>query len=289
MENVHALTDAGVVLGTPHFMSPEQACGEELDGRSDLFSLGSILYELLTGSPPFDGHTGLEIVRAVVRDPFVPIRDDRWPAALIELVHSLLAKDKNQRPGTAEEVLEAVEGIAKANAIKAPQGAEDLDELAATRVISTLPSADEPADVSGATTNMQPSVTRKSQNRSRASQIGVALALVLFASAVFYIGRQSVSAPPQTTPPTVPPTKTEPVAVSETPEPAESADPEPSTDTEPPTVAADSAAPPTKTDRPDSPKKRTRKKPRKRSTDETKQDVDPNLSKNLEWLHDGNP
>ena len=62
-----ALTQFGLALGTPIYMSPEQAAGEELDGRSDLFSLGCVLFEMLTGEPPFTGGT----VQAVLTNRFV--------------------------------------------------------------------------------------------------------------------------------------------------------------------------------------------------------------------------
>ena len=72
----HGAPDAsgeGRIFGTPLFMSPEQATGaRELDGRSDIYSLGAVAYYLLTGRPPFDGEDGIGLLIAHVRDPVVP-------------------------------------------------------------------------------------------------------------------------------------------------------------------------------------------------------------------------
>ena len=67
------LTQQGMVFGTPEFMSPEQAQGKPLDGRSDIYSLGVILYELLTGKLPFDAEKPMDIMRAHVQDTAIPL------------------------------------------------------------------------------------------------------------------------------------------------------------------------------------------------------------------------
>ena len=67
------LTQEGMVFGTPEFMSPEQAQGEPLDHRSDIYSLALILYELITGKLPFDAKTPLDIMKAHVRDAPIPL------------------------------------------------------------------------------------------------------------------------------------------------------------------------------------------------------------------------
>src|SRR6202035_236547 len=68
-----SLTQSGVVAGTPQYMAPEQARGEALDGRADLFSLGSVLYAMATGRPPFRAETTMAVLRRVSEDAARPI------------------------------------------------------------------------------------------------------------------------------------------------------------------------------------------------------------------------
>jgi serine/threonine protein kinase len=90
----------GVAAGTPHYMAPEQVRGQVVDGRTDIYALGVLAYELLTGSPPFDGASPMEIAVAHLGDPPAPLDDrcDALPRRLCELVHSMLAKSRAGRP-----------------------------------------------------------------------------------------------------------------------------------------------------------------------------------------------
>lgn len=99
-------THAGVLVGTPNYMSPEQVNGETLDARSDLFSLGSVLYELCTGKRPFDGPTTVAVLRRVCDDrprPVFELNPD-IPVELSDLIDRLLAKNAADRPALAEDV-----------------------------------------------------------------------------------------------------------------------------------------------------------------------------------------
>lgn len=104
-DNTH-LTTSGFVIGTPSYMSPEQARGEHLDGRSDLFSLGAVLYRLTTGERPFEGATALAIMRNLeLHQPLrLTVKRPDVPAAFSNLVMELLAKDRKDRPPGAGEV-----------------------------------------------------------------------------------------------------------------------------------------------------------------------------------------
>jgi serine/threonine-protein kinase len=108
------LTQDGTTLGTPLYMSPEQAEGREVDPRSDLYSLGATVYHLLAGRPPFGGTTGVAVAMAHIRDPLVPLGSLRpdLPEPLLAIVERLLAKRPDQRYATAGDLLHEVERVA---------------------------------------------------------------------------------------------------------------------------------------------------------------------------------
>lgn len=92
-------TQTGVVLGTPTYMSPEQIAGQKVDGRSDLFSLGVLFYELLTGERPFRGDSIATIMFNITTSAPVPIQElvPNLPDACVTIIEKLLAKDKEMR------------------------------------------------------------------------------------------------------------------------------------------------------------------------------------------------
>ena len=104
-------TDPGLVFGTAEFMSPEQALGREVDHRSDLFSMGVLIYEMLTGHLPFSGSTRMELFWAIVNAPAGSITEANPEAspALVRIVMRLLEKDSRIRYQTAEHVLSDLE------------------------------------------------------------------------------------------------------------------------------------------------------------------------------------
>jgi serine/threonine protein kinase len=111
--NDAALTHAGTVLGTPCYMAPEQARGEPVDARGDLFSFGVVLYTLCTGTCPFQAENTLAALSAVaLRNPCPVHRlNPDVPRSLSDLISQLLAKDPRERPASAEEVLERLRRI----------------------------------------------------------------------------------------------------------------------------------------------------------------------------------
>ena len=108
------LTMAGTIMGTPHYMSPEQAVGGEIDARSDQYALGCILYEMLTGSVPFDGNAQAILAKHVTR-PVTPLRDrrpqrlDPVPPAIETILLRLLAKEPEGRFANMREVSRALQ------------------------------------------------------------------------------------------------------------------------------------------------------------------------------------
>ena len=101
------LTQSGVTMGTPLYMSPEQAEGKLLDARTDIYSLGVTSYFMLSGQPPFDGATAFEVAMKHSRDeppPLAGLRPD-LPPALCAIVHKMMAKDPTDRYQTGRELL----------------------------------------------------------------------------------------------------------------------------------------------------------------------------------------
>lgn len=101
-----AMTRSGVVAGTPHYMAPEQARGETTDQRADLFSLGSTLYVMCAGHPPFRAETPLAVLKRVCDNEARPLRDitPEVPLWLDAIIRKLMAKDAGRRFQTASEV-----------------------------------------------------------------------------------------------------------------------------------------------------------------------------------------
>ncbi|HBI45245.1 MAG TPA: serine/threonine protein kinase [Planctomycetales bacterium] len=114
-------TQAGAVIGTPAYMAPEQAVAAVVDARSDLFSLGAVLYRAATGESPFGGKDTLSVLSALAtRTPTPPHRIvPSLPRMFSGLVMRLLAKDPADRPQSATEVVEAIEALERGDADEA--------------------------------------------------------------------------------------------------------------------------------------------------------------------------
>ena len=111
-ERSKTITMAGAVFGTPHYMSPEQVHGLRVDPRTDVYSLGIILYELLAGRPPFDGATPLSIMMAQASKAPPDIREAHpelnVPDCVADIINAALVKDVDRRLGSAAEMVEQI-------------------------------------------------------------------------------------------------------------------------------------------------------------------------------------
>jgi serine/threonine protein kinase len=109
------VTAVGAILGTPAYMAPEQAAGEAVDARADLFSLGALLYRMATGRLPFEGPNPMAVLLALARvtPPPARTRNPNLPPALSDLIDLLLSKDPAGRPQSAAEVAAAARRIGK--------------------------------------------------------------------------------------------------------------------------------------------------------------------------------
>ena len=110
-----ALTGSGLIAGTPQYMAPEQARGETVDARADLFALGCVLYRITTGRPPFQGPSVTAVLTAVAVDTPPPPRslNPELPPALSHLIVRLLEKDPANRPSSASEVVSELDRLGR--------------------------------------------------------------------------------------------------------------------------------------------------------------------------------
>jgi serine/threonine protein kinase len=112
-EQTQGLTRHGMVVGTPFYMSPEQATSSKIDARSDLFSLGVVLYQLSTGMLPFQGETAISVMSALIKEtpPAVHQVNPDIPRKLSRLISTLLAKSPEERPPSALHAAKQLEQL----------------------------------------------------------------------------------------------------------------------------------------------------------------------------------
>jgi len=179
-----SLTAHGTVIGTSRSMSPEQASGGEVDARSDLFSLGVLLYEMLAGRSPFRGSNSLDTLHRVITHhppPISSLRPD-LPRDLSLLVEHLLAKDRAARPRSAREVAASLERIAASLNLAAwkgtPAGGEERWSEMDTEM--TLAASLAPPLPAGESSALSPRSRRRPLGLAVAALAVVALALGVF-------------------------------------------------------------------------------------------------------------
>jgi eukaryotic-like serine/threonine-protein kinase len=186
-------TSPGFIIGTAAYMSPEQAKGILVDARTDVFSFGVLLYEMLTGRHPFEGETPMDVIGAILHKEAVPIRQllPDIPAEIERIINKLLRKDSNERYQTIKDALIDLKDVRK-----------ELEFQ--EKLKGTVPSGKEKANTTAAHTTSQTRVQTHSSAEYLVSEIkrhklGAATLTVLLLAAmgVFYflaVGRSSTSA-----------------------------------------------------------------------------------------------
>lgn len=178
-----ALTREGVVMGTAPYMSPEQVQGERVDQRTDIFSLGIVLYEMVTGQRPFQGKNSAALVSSILKDtppPAIEVRTD-LPRHLGRIIQRCLEKEPRERYQTALDVGNELKGIRK----ELESG--ELSKASGTQLAAPLPSADS-APATAAPSDSIP----QARTSHRGLWAGVAVVIVLLVLAIgWLIGRGS--------------------------------------------------------------------------------------------------
>jgi serine/threonine-protein kinase len=260
-DNDEKLTEMGMIMGTPTYMSPEQALGKPLDARSDIYALGVLMYEALTGKVPFEGDQPMNVLVRHINDPPVEPNkcnpDANIPAALERLVLRCLEKDPRHRPqttaelaGEIERALQNPEGVLRRGA--AEVGAQDA--VATTAVPGLHDEPVHPVTSAVSAPTRHPSTDHAAAYEGESSKgRGLWLGLGALAIVAVVAGVVAIAVPPAESP-TNPPVETPQPAAARVVEDADAAAaPAPTVDAgsaaaEPDTAAvaesADTAAPP---------------------------------------------
>jgi eukaryotic-like serine/threonine-protein kinase len=186
---LHPLTGPGTVMGTAGYMSPEQARGQKLDGRTDIFSLGVVLYEMIAGRAPFAGATTADVLVSVLEKEPPPLAPYA-PAELVQLVVRALAKDREERYQTAKEMLLELRKLRRRLEVgfewEQPLANELGDQVTLMRDDGQM--ITEPAPATRTTDERAPARTSAAYlaGALKRHKLGVAASLVLAVAAVVY-------------------------------------------------------------------------------------------------------
>lgn len=183
-----AATLPGVIMGTVRYMSPEQARGQETDSRSDIFSLGVLIYEMVAGCAPFEAENNSDLIAALLKEEPPPLAQYAAdaPAELQSIVSKALCKDRDQRYQTIEEMLADIEGLN-----------ERLDlDAKLQRSAQSAPKEEAATDLSQPGIRTASSAARifSSIKRHKKASAVIAAAVLLFAAAGWWAGSHYLKA-----------------------------------------------------------------------------------------------
>ena len=207
------LTTTGHVVGTPTYMSPEQGYGKEMDGRSDIYALGVILYEMITGRVPFRAETPMAVVIKHMNDPLPPPREfnPEVPEAIERVVLKALAKNPEDRYATASDMVKGLE--AAMAAISPAQAAEivpaNLEATSVSKLREIAPVADHRPTAAPEPSPQTAKVNEKPRPNQPTLWIAVAVFLGVLVIGLIGLGAWLLNRPPipPVAPPPPPPTQ----------------------------------------------------------------------------------
>jgi len=193
-------TDAGVVMGTSHYMSPEQARGKPVDARSDIWSLGVVMYEMIAGRIPFEGETSTDVIVAITQKEAPPLARfaPNVPAELDWIITKALRKDRDERYQTIKELLTDLRRLKQKIEFEAELERSVAPDSATRSAITAAPAV---ATVSGrvkATTedtathpasSAEYIVSEIKRHKTGAGLIGALFVLAVVAAVFFYFNR----------------------------------------------------------------------------------------------------
>ena len=199
------LTRTGSVVGSPQYMSPEQVRGEDLDGRSDVFSLGVVFYELLCGIRPFTGDTLSTLVFEILSKEPPPVGSLRpsLPGDLVALAHRMLAKDRNHRSASATEVVKAIRELETSMPSQMLDAAAAPSDVEETRRMATEISAQIDAQAAQASGQDIEAPTVQSRSHPPTPPVPPPTPDSVYADPTL-VASQAAASPPRGTPPPVP-------------------------------------------------------------------------------------
>ena len=176
VESSAQLTTDGMIIGTPHYMSPEQCQGEKIDGQSDLYNLGIVFYEMLTGDIPYRADSAAGVLVKHIQEPIpqLPVELQRYQP----LLDRMAAKNKSQRVRTGKELLELLQRFE-------PKGSLATIEITQPEKW-VFQKEDDRAD--DELTSLTPYKNKSSKKRSSVAWVMVIILLVLGAAAYYYLG-----------------------------------------------------------------------------------------------------
>ena len=188
LESSSELTATGTVMGTPLYMAPEQSMGNKIDRRSDIYSAGVVLYEMVTGQPPFEAETPMAVVLAHIHNPLpLPqVINPRLPIEIQRVILKAMAKEPDNRFQSAKEMAEALTEIMHlleidANAKTLQLKAEKVREHLESEII--LPTDENFTPVS---TKIKIQVAETPPSSSKKLIINGAIAFILAVTAIFF-------------------------------------------------------------------------------------------------------